>query len=102
MPDTRAELPVCCVSRLVLLCGRRSRETLVDEAVELRRRAEASGVDVHLELFPDMPHVFQMFIASPCTARSVQTIGLHAQRYSSDVTRPAETAPLPGDARARM
>jgi acetyl esterase/lipase len=35
-------------------------ETLLDDSVRLAERAKAAGVDVRLDVFPEMQHVFQM------------------------------------------
>lgn len=35
-------------------------ETLLDDSVRLAERAEAAGVEVRLDVFPEMQHVFQM------------------------------------------
>ncbi|MGB7404619.1 MAG: alpha/beta hydrolase fold domain-containing protein, partial [Pacificimonas sp.] len=38
-------------------------DSLVDEAADLAKRAEAAGVDVTYEAYPEMVHVFQVFHA---------------------------------------
>ncbi|MBL8773557.1 MAG: alpha/beta hydrolase [Phenylobacterium sp.] len=45
--------------RLLVQAG--SDEVLLDDAVTLAQRAEAAGVSVELEVWPDMIHVWQMF-----------------------------------------
>jgi epsilon-lactone hydrolase len=36
-------------------------EILLDDAVRFVEKAQAAGVDATLEVYPDMPHVFQAF-----------------------------------------
>ena len=51
-------------------------ETLLDDSVRLAERAEFAGVDVTLEVFPEMQHVFQTACgATPEATAAVQRIG---------------------------
>ena len=47
------------IPRLLLQTG--EAEVLYDDSVRLAEKAERDGADVTLNLWPDMPHVFQMF-----------------------------------------
>ena len=64
-------------------------EILLNDSTRLAEKLEAAGVDVELEIWPDMWHVFQMFIGKmPESRRAVEKIGRYI-RGSLDV---------PGDA----
>jgi len=39
-------------------------ETLLDDSTRLHERATAAGVDAHIEVFPEMQHVFQMAVGN--------------------------------------
>lgn len=47
----------------------------LDDAHELNRRAQAHAVPVHLKVFPDMFHHFQVFSSLPETEESLREIG---------------------------
>jgi acetyl esterase/lipase len=48
-----------------------SNEMLCDEAICTTHKAHAAGVDVELELWPDMPHGFQV---APCIPESIRAL----------------------------
>jgi len=50
-------------------------ETLLDDSVRLAARAEAGGVEVTLEKWDDMIHVWQAFPSLPEAQRAVERIG---------------------------
>lgn len=51
-------------------------EILVDDSVRFAEKAEAAGVKVDLDVWPDMPHVFQMFAPYlPAADRALHKIG---------------------------
>jgi epsilon-lactone hydrolase len=51
------------------------RESLLDDAIELTYAARAAGVEVVLEVFPEMPHVWHMsYPAFPEAVRGVEQI----------------------------
>ena len=51
-------------------------EVLLDEGVRLAAAAEEAGVDVTLERWPEMPHVWQVFAGRvPEATKAVETIG---------------------------
>ena len=51
-------------------------EILLDDAVSFVEKAKAVGVDATLEVFPDMPHVFQAFAPYlPEASRALDSIG---------------------------
>lgn len=51
-----------------------SNEMLRDEAIRTAHKAHAAGVDVELELWPDMPHVFQVAPFLPESIRALHHI----------------------------
>ncbi|MGI6160921.1 MAG: alpha/beta hydrolase [Christensenellales bacterium] len=51
-----------------------TREVLLDDSVRLKERMEAAGVDVSLEIWQDMWHVFQMF-DTPESKEAIEAIG---------------------------
>jgi epsilon-lactone hydrolase len=53
---------------LLIQCG--GRETVLDDSTALAARARAAGVDADLEIYEPMIHVFQMFAAELCDART--------------------------------
>ena len=53
---------------LLIQCG--GRETVLDDSSVLAERARAAGVDVDLEIYEPMIHVFQMFAAELAEART--------------------------------
>lgn len=52
---------------MLMQCG--GRETLVDDTVVFAEKARAAGVDIEIQVFDDMIHVFQMFAAELAEAR---------------------------------
>jgi len=51
-------------------------EILLDDAVRFTERARTAGVDVTLEIWPDMVHVFQAFaIVAPESREAIEKIG---------------------------
>lgn len=62
-----------------------STEVLRDDSVRLAERMRAAGVDVTLEVWPDMPHVFQGFAMVLRTARRAVA---SAGRFLDERTRP--------------
>lgn len=60
------------LSPLLLQVG--SNEMLRDEAIRTTHKAHMAGVDVELELWPDMPHVFQIAPFIPESNRALRHI----------------------------
>jgi monoterpene epsilon-lactone hydrolase len=58
-------------------------EALLDDSVRLADRARASGVDVTLELWDDMIHVFQAFSMLPEGQQAVAQIGEFIRRRTA-------------------
>jgi acetyl esterase/lipase len=58
-------------------------EVLLDDATELAERARTAGVDVTLEVWPEMIHVFQAFPAElvPEAAASIDAAGAFLARH---------------------
>ncbi len=57
-------------------------EILLDDSILFVEKAEAAGVDVTLEVYPDMPHVFQAFAPYlPDANQALQRIGEFIVRY---------------------
>jgi acetyl esterase/lipase len=63
-------------------------ETLLDDAVRLAERARAAGVDVRLEAWDDLVHVFQAFAPMvPEAVEAIAGIGAFVQeRLGSRIT----------------
>jgi acetyl esterase/lipase len=56
-------------------------ETLLDDATRLAERARVAGVDVTLEVWPEMIHVFQAFaMLLPEAREAIDTIGAYLHR----------------------
>jgi len=51
-----------------------SEETLLDDSTRLTARAEESGVDVHLEIWPGMFHVFPLVSYMPEAKKALQMV----------------------------
>lgn len=57
-------------------------EILLDDSVRLAERAKAAGVDVTLDVWEDMIHVFQLFAAfAPESIEAIDKIGEFIQRF---------------------
>ena len=55
-------------------------ETLLDDAYHLKERAEAAGIDVQLEVFDAMPHVWHVFASYlPEAQDAINQIGKFAR-----------------------
>jgi len=62
------------LARLLVQVG--SREVLLDDARRIAEHARGQGVEVDLQIYPDMPHVFQLFAPTvPDAALAVDRIG---------------------------
>jgi len=58
-------------------------EILLDDAVNFAEKAQAIGVETTLEVYPEMPHVFQAFAPYlPEANQALQNIGEFIARYS--------------------
>ncbi len=59
-------------------------EILLNDSTRLAEKLEAAGVDVELEIWPDMWHVFQMFIGKmPESRKAVEKIGKYINKAFS-------------------
>ena len=59
-------------------------EVLLDDASALAGRARAAGVDVHLSVYPEMPHVWHLaYPAFPEAVRAVEEIAAFVRRAVS-------------------
>ena len=66
-------------------------EILLDDSRRLAEKLEAAGIDVEIEIWPDMWHVFQMFIGKmPESRKAVEKIGRYIR----------ERLDVPGDAQS--
>ncbi|KAI0986364.1 hypothetical protein GJ496_004883 [Pomphorhynchus laevis] len=55
-------------------------DPLLDDSISMAKRLNNLGVDVHLEVFKDIPHGFlQIKPNKPCTAASKQCLQLMQQ-----------------------
>jgi acetyl esterase/lipase len=57
-------------------------EMLLDDAVRLADRARQAGVDVTLEPFEDLVHVFQVFTALPEARDAVDRVGAFVLKHA--------------------
>jgi acetyl esterase/lipase len=63
-----------------------SAEILLDDSVRLAKRATAAGVDVQLDIWPDMIHVFQAFAAfAPEGQEGINKIGAFIQKFFTQI-----------------
>ena len=71
-----------------------TRELLRDEATRAAEKAHAAGVDVELELWPGVSHVFQLAQFLPESAHAVNNIARFVRMRTGwdDVTQPAPRA----------
>tara|TARA_B100000959_G_scaffold171601_1_gene179684 strand:- start:421 stop:786 length:366 start_codon:yes stop_codon:yes gene_type:complete len=51
-----------CIPPLLVQVG--DEETLLDDSTRMAEVASLAGVDVSLEVFPEMQHVFQLFVGN--------------------------------------
>ncbi|GAB4550427.1 MAG: alpha/beta hydrolase [Rhizobacter sp.] len=80
-----------------------SSEMLRDEAVRTAHKAHAAGVDVELELWPDMPHVFQVAPFLPESTRALHHIAAFvAARAGWSLANPASATQARSRQRAAM
>jgi acetyl esterase/lipase len=66
-----------------LLIHAGDRETVRDDAVMLAEKARAAGVDVELQVWDGMIHVFQMFPEIPQAHRAITAIAAFLRRHLS-------------------
>ena len=60
-------------------------EILLDDSTRLAEKLEAAGIDVEIEIWPDMWHVFQMFIGKmPESRKAVEKIGRYIRALSEE------------------
>jgi epsilon-lactone hydrolase len=62
------------------------REVLRDDAVAFAEKARAAGVDVTLEIWPDMIHLWHAFSDLPDAGRAVERIGRFVQERTAAAT----------------
>lgn len=56
-------------------------EILLDDSTRLAQKLEAAGIDVEIEVWPDMWHVFQMFVGKmPESRRAIEKIGAYINK----------------------
>jgi monoterpene epsilon-lactone hydrolase len=59
-------------------------EILLDDAIRLAERAKAAGVDVTLDIWPDMVHVWQAFaLVAPESREAIEKIGTFIKKFLS-------------------
>ena len=59
-------------------------EILLDDSTRLAEKLEAAGIDVEIEVWPDMWHVFQMFVGKmPESRRAIEKIGAYINKAIS-------------------
>jgi len=60
-------------------------EILLNDSTRLAEKLEAAGIDVEIEVWPDMWHVFQMFIGKmPESRKAVEKIGRYIRALSEE------------------
>ena len=64
-----------------------SAETLLDDSTRLARRAEAAGVDVTLEVWEDMIHVWHAFELLPEAGQAMARIGEFVTKHTAETSR---------------
>lgn len=69
------------LSRLLVQVG--DREVLLDDAKRIVERAREQGVDAELQVYPHMPHVFQVF--APSVAAAQEAVGRIGEFVRSSV-----------------
>jgi acetyl esterase/lipase len=56
-------------------------EILLDDSTRLAEKLEAAGIDVEIEVWPEMWHVFQMFVGKmPESRRAIEKIGAYINK----------------------
>ena len=73
-----------------LLIQASSTEVLLDDARRVAHRARAAGVSVELEVWPDMPHVWQLWVpfmpeAKQALERAARFVCRHARERAAQV-----------------
>ena len=58
---------------MLIQCG--GREVILDDSRKLAARARAAGVEVELDLYEEMIHVFQTYAELPDTAKALARAG---------------------------
>ena len=57
-------------------------ELLLDDSLNFAKRAKEAGVDITLDIWEDMPHVFQAFAAfAPEGQQGIDKIGEFIQKF---------------------
>jgi len=67
------------------------RETVLDDSVMLAEKARAAGVDVSLEVWDGMIHVFQMFRELPEAHRAIASIAAFLNRHLQNTAERASS-----------
>jgi monoterpene epsilon-lactone hydrolase len=71
-----------------------STELLVDDSIRAADKARWAGVPVQIEIWPDMPHVFQMMSVLPEARAAIAQIAQFATRYvPAHIVATANAAP---------
>ena len=59
-------------------------EVLLDDSIDFAERAKAAGVDVTLEVWDDMPHVWQVFASIlPEGQQAIDRMGEFIRKHTS-------------------
>ena len=67
-------------------------EVLVDQIRTFAARAEAAGVDIRLEVYPDMVHVWHLMRAmTPAAQRAIDEIGAFVRKHTEHTDEPVRT-----------
>jgi acetyl esterase/lipase len=77
-----------------------STELIVDDSIRAAERARAAGVAVELEIWPNLPHVFQMFDWLPEAEAGLADIARFVGKHASVAGAATLSSPLLAQARA--
>jgi monoterpene epsilon-lactone hydrolase len=56
---------------------------LLDDTLRVAEKAKAAGVDVSLEIYPEMVHIFQLFApVLPEGQQAIERIGTFLKQYA--------------------
>jgi acetyl esterase/lipase len=58
-------------------------EVLLDDTLRAAEKAKAAGIDVSLEVYPEMVHIFQLFApVLPEGQQAIERIGTFLKQYA--------------------
>jgi len=64
-------------------------ELILDESVDFTENAQKAGVDINLEIWCEMFHIFQLIPFLPETKRALESIAVFvSQKFIDDIQSP--------------